>query len=253
MDILGSGMIARALAPYADEFPDTVVFAQGLSNSRNATMAEWSREGQALTVALMQCADQGKRIVYFSSGMVYGDSALPWREDNDNGHRRMPYAQHKKMCELELQSMSIHFGVPYLVLRLGNLVGERQNPAQLIPALVAQVRAGHVTVQNNATRDLMDVEDMAHIVVDLLRTSTGQSEILNVASGQSVRVSMIVDVLCRVLGRYADTHMVVDAGDRQQFDISRLKERLPHIWFDSAYPFRALEKYVHAETLEPAP
>lgn len=248
MDILGSGMIARAFAPYKDEFPDTVVFACGVPGATNINQTAKARELMALYSAILRrCADDGKRLVYFSSGAVYGNGApMPWNE----AALLVPYTeygQHKLVCETLIRNANI----PYLILRLGNLVGENQNRAQLVPSLIKQIRTGNATVHLRATRDLMDVDDMAAILAGLLRTQSDVQEVINVASGFPVPVGVIAYSLRALMGKSAAViEMTPDVGDQQWFDITHLKDRLPETAFDSAYFIHVLEKYVHADVLE---
>jgi nucleoside-diphosphate-sugar epimerase len=89
-------------------------------------------------------------------------------------------------------------GVKWLVLRLSHVVGVGQQPHQLIPALVSQVRSGVVTVYRNAHRDLIDVRDVLWGLDRLLATgSVGQ--VVNVSTGMPVHIERIISgIECRV-------------------------------------------------------
>jgi nucleoside-diphosphate-sugar epimerase len=128
--------------------------------------------------------------------------------------------------------------IPYLIVRLPNVVGSYGNPAQLVPNLVGQVLAGRVHVQRHATRDLVDAVDMARTVVELLERNTGRG-IVNLASGHSVTVTSIVDEICTIL-EAVPVIVLSDSGERQCFDTSRIKEILGHDPFPDPTYYRAV-------------
>ena len=134
-------------------------------------------------------------------------------------------------------------GARYLVLRLPNIVGPGGHPHQLIPSLVAQVLDGSVVTMTDATRDLLDVEDLVSTVAALLRRGV-YNRILNVASGVSTPVSRLVEVIAGVLGT-SPSVVSVEGGDIQEFPLSNVRELLPdYPRFESDYPVNVLRRRV---------
>lgn len=248
MDIIGGGMIARSLAPYANEFADTVVFACGVADSSEQEQIQFLLEYDALYRVLKTCHDQDKRIVYFSSGgAVYGHTDAVRREITPT-YPDTPYGRHKLLCETLVRNSAVQ----HIILRLPNLVGEGQNPRQLIPMLVGQIKQGHVTVFNRASRDLLDVEDMALILVQLLEAQRiNESFLLNVASKQSVMIADIVWWLQTLLNRTPDIHLR-EIRDIQRFDTRTLLYSVIGLPFPDFYYRNVLRKYVHADVPEQA-
>lgn len=216
MDIIGHGMIARALTLYQHEHPDAVIFASGVANSQMTAASEYERELSLLYATLQQCAADGRRLVYFSSGgAIYGPTQSP-RSEGTPPYPMTLYGRHKLFCEAVIRGS----GARHLILRLANLVGPSQNRNQLIPALVEQIQKGEVIVYADATRDLMDVADFARILVSLL-TLYPLSDTLVVATGVSHPIIDIITVLEDIIGKRAHKKMVA-GGDPQQFDVRRL-------------------------------
>jgi nucleoside-diphosphate-sugar epimerase len=238
MRVMGRGMVARSLYPYIEAHPDAVAFAGGLANSLTIDDAPYERELGLLRATLDQCRADGHRLVYFSSaGAIYGATDNERSED-------MPcfpvtrYGKHKQLCEETIRDS----GARYLIIRLANLVGKDQNPTQLIPALVHQVKDGHVKIQQNATRDIMDVDDFADIVNRLLAVSTENKTII-IAAGQSVPVRDLVHAIQNALQCKA-TIEVSPNGESQRFSIDKLRALLPDLTFSSNYYQLVIEKYV---------
>src|SRR5690606_10434611 len=89
--IVGNGLIASAFqsSPLKDD-PNIVVFASGVSNSRETSKDEFLRERQLL----LETINQGKLILYFSTCSVY-----------DPSQKDAPYITHKlEMEDLVRQS-----------------------------------------------------------------------------------------------------------------------------------------------------
>ena len=111
-------------------------------------------------------------------------------------------------------------GVKYLVLRVSNLVGRNQNMKQLIPYLVNNAINGKVQIYSEATRDILDVEDLAKWTY-LLLSKFNKSEIVNMASGISVSIIDILHEILMILQINAGIE-VVKGGDRHSFSVVKL-------------------------------
>ena len=216
MEIIGSGLIAAHLAPLTNRFPDTVALAAGVADSACSDPRQYGRERCLLKRAIEECVH--RRLIYFSSaGRVYGDWP-DWRDEQTPCRPNTAYGIHKLACE----NMIRESGCRHLILRLPNIVGPRQNQAQLIPSLVCQIRAGHVRVMQDATRDLLDIDRLVRIVDELVPAAPEQATFV-VASGFSTPVTLIVDTLANILGTEPMLTMV-PGGTVEQFCIDRLKE-----------------------------
>lgn len=229
MQITGQGMVARSLQPYAQNFPDVVAFAGGVANSTLTDDKAYEREKSLLQDQLEQCRASDKRLIYFSSGgAIYGSTSLI-RDEDTVTQPLTRYGQHKLTCENLIRDS----GSRYLIVRLANLVGPRQNSAQLIPVLAQQIKTGHVNIQTHATRDIMDVDDFASILIKLLAVIP-DNELMILASGLSVPVMQLVDTIQETLGLSAIIEKI-DSGEPQQFSIAKLHQYLPEVSFQPDY------------------
>ena len=241
MEISGSGMIARALQPYHDQLEDVVAFARGVSNSAETEAAQYEREFNLLVDTVKRCKTEGRRIVYFSSGgTIYGDFDGVRIEETVLSPTTA-YGRQQLTCE----TMIVNSGVRYCITRLANLVGAGQNPHQLIPALVQQAVDGHAHLFKQASRDILDVDDFARLLVQVLSAlKQDQSEIVNIACGHSLPVMAMFAEIEAILGKSAEIELI-DKGDVQQFSIDKLQRILEgDVRFDADYPLSVLRKYV---------
>lgn len=216
MRILGNGLIARSLRPVAHLHEDVIAFATGVPDSATASQAAFARECDMLYGALEDARRHRLRLVYFSGGgAIYGRWAVPAVETSPL-EPRSAYGRHQLLCEAIIGSA----GIGYLIARLPNVVGEDANPAQLVPALIRQVIQGRVEVQAHATRDLIDALDLATVIAALLDRAA-ERDTVNVASGRSVPVPLLVDQIARILGARPAV-MTRPTGEAQRFSTAHL-------------------------------
>lgn len=246
MQIIGHGMIARSFLEHQHQFPDYVIFASGVSNSSEINPAEFDREYDLLYETLHNCINDGKCIVYFSSGGVIYGKFEKTRTEKSPVFPISSYGRHKLLCESVIKQS----GVDYLILRLPQLVGAHQNTNQLVASLIQQACLGQATVHRLATRDLLDVDDMVHVLMQLLDLNI-RNETFIMASGYSIEVSKIFEEIQHILGTDAVITML-EQGDRQAYDIEKLKQCIPNeLPFTLDYYKTIIQKYAHqlAETI----
>ncbi|MFF2143594.1 NAD-dependent epimerase/dehydratase family protein [Kitasatospora sp. NPDC058190] len=225
MEIIGRGFIARNLEPLATSHPDALILAAGVSSTAGTSVVEFRREAELLESALAKAIVDGRRLVFFStaSSGVYGALGCGGRED-EPVVPSTPYAAHK----LRLEETVRRSGADHLILRLSHLVGEHQRGHQLIPALVAQIRAGVVQVRSGASRDLLDVADMVRIL-DVLLAAGVSRQVVNVASGHPVPIEAILDHLELALGLRATREVTESTPGNGYVSTERLSRLLPDI------------------------
>lgn len=224
--IIGNGLLAQACAPHFHQRDDVLVFASGVSNSRETRAEEYAREQamleQALTLNLFT--------VYFSSCSVH---------DAELAHT--PYVQHKRAMEALLTTRSRQMAI----IRLPQVVGSTPNPYTLTNYLNEQIRSGQsFQLWLRAWRNLIDVDDVATIVAQLIDHHWADGVITNVACPFSVPVPELVATFEQVLGKPAH-YTEVDAGDHYQLDVelSMAAARAIGLEFGSDYIINLIRKY----------
>lgn len=205
-----------------------IVFASGVSNSRENRGEEFLREKQLL----MECLRYGKFTLYFSTCSV-GDPEL----------LDTPYVVHKKEMESLVRSAK-----DYAIFRLPQVVGKTPNPNTLTNYLYQQVMSGsHFKVWRHAKRNLIDVDDVASIVTQLIPTSLANRTITNIACPFSVSIHQLVSIFESVLGKKAN-YVYVDVGAEYSIDSSLAVKAAKRIGinFEERYVEKLIRKYYGA-------
>lgn len=231
--------MGRAFSSAGGRSLRATIFAKGVSDSSCRDPQQFRRELDELRRALADCSSQGSSLVYLSSGgAVYGRTDAV-RSEEVTPVPASPYGIHKLDCERLVRQS----GVPYLVLRIPNVVGPGGNPHQLVPALVRQALAGRVTLLAGAYRDLIDVVDVVDLTLGLLERGV-HNEVVNVASGASIAVGELFACIETAVKRTVEIEWRA-GGDRQRFSVAKLarltSRRLP---YGPEYPCSVVEKYL---------
>lgn len=223
--IIGRGLVGSAFLPYFAEDPRTVIFASGVSNSRETREEEFLREEHLLKRSL---ASSGS-LLYFGSCSVL---------DPEMAHT--PYVEHKLRMEALVATASCG-----AIFRLPQVVGRSSNSHLLTNFLYEHVSSGrHFNVWRHARRNLIDVDDVAAIVNHLVHNGRAEGGIYNIASPFSVAVVDIVEAFELVLGRQAN-YSVVENGAGYTIDVPEVLEAASElgIYFDPGYIVRTVRKY----------
>ncbi|MBU1178592.1 GDP-mannose 4,6-dehydratase [Patescibacteria group bacterium] len=153
---------------------------------------------------LQACQDLNKkvRVLLTSTGYVYGSSAeqQPFSEEDKpqpmGVYAESKYEMEKKVLAADLSNVEI------IISRAFNHTGPKQTPDFVVPAFakqIAEIEAGRsqptLFVGNlEAIRDFFDVRDAVKAYT-LLMSKGKSGEIYNVASGQAIQISEILDKL----------------------------------------------------------
>lgn len=223
--ITGHGLISTAFRPWYDSDPDVVVFASGVSNSRETRPEEFLRERRLLEDAV----GAAPMLLYFSTCSI-----------NDVELLDTAYVRHKKEMEALVATAR-----RFAIFRLPQVVGRTANPNTLTNFLHNRITTGApFQVWRYAKRNLIDVADVASIVRFLMQDDWAQGRTIDVASPFYTSIPELVAVFEQVLGRKANC-TEVDAGGSYAIDTTIAVEAAPHcgVKFDESYVRRLIEKY----------
>lgn len=223
--IIGKGLIASAFNSQFIDDKNIIVFASGVSNSREFRREAFLRERQMLIDALCD----GKFVLYFSTCSI-----------NDPELHDTPYVAHKKEMESLVSSSK-----DYAIFRLPQVVGKTSNPNTLTNYLYKQiVSESTFQVWNHAKRNLIDVDDVALIVTHLIKKNLVNRITANVACPFSILIPHLVSVFEMVLGKKAN-YEIVEAGGAYSIDTNLSTEAASQIGldFDSTYIEKLIRKH----------
>jgi uncharacterized protein (DUF1810 family) len=224
--IVGNGMMARAFSFY-ETSPEVLVFASGVSDSRETNEAAFYREECLLRQHLT--ANNERIFVYFSTCSIC-DPELKTSE----------YMNHKlKMEEIVRSEAARH-----LIFRLPQAVGKTKSPT-LVNYLCKMVWSGQrFEVWTKAYRYLIDCEDAFKICSYIIERKVFMNSTVNVAPPVKIIAPRIVEIVEKVLNRKGN-YVLVDKGAEYDIDLQDTMPIIKEIGleFDEQYPERVIRKY----------
>ena len=179
------------------------------------------------TVTLMEAMrDVGvRRVVFISSGTVYGNQPVQPVTESVTPNPRVPYAVSKLSAEYYVKSIGALWGIETVCLRVFNAYGPGQHippvHTPVIPNFLRQAwENGTIVVHGdgNQTRDYVFVEDVVDAMVSASTAPEINNLIINIGSGKEVSVRDLARMSIEVTGG----HPEVVYNPRNEGGISRL-------------------------------
>jgi len=162
------------------------------------------------TVAVMEAVrDTGvKRVVFVSSGAIYGEQAHQPISESHVPKPNSPYGVSKIAAEYYVSTLGVLYGIETVSLRVFNVYGPGQElppsypPA--IPHLLKQTLTGGSLVifgDGEQTRDFAFVDDVVDALVAAATASEVNRAVINIGSGQEVSITDLASRIARVTGK----------------------------------------------------
>ncbi len=157
-----------------------------------------------------------KRLVYSSSGAIFGEAKyLPIDEEHPI-NPESPYAVSKLAAEKYCFAFHKVYGVPTTALRYFNVYGPRQDTSEYANAIsifLSRIREGKpLTVfgDGKQTRDFIFVKDVARANILAATHPSAVGEIFNIATGKENSIKELIDIIKQVSAKeiqviYADS------------------------------------------------
>ncbi len=196
------------------------------------------------TVSVMEAMrDVGvQRVVFISSGAIYGDQgAQPLTEDT-RPDPRSPYAVSKLAAEHYTHTIGALWGIETVSLRVFNAYGPGQQlPAAhppVVPHFLRQTaRSGTLVIHGSGrqTRDFVYVDDVIEAMVAASTAPAVNRRVINVGSGVETSIRDLAQLVIEAVGRPAEWIFKedLDAGPSHMCaDIQLARRKLgyqPHV------------------------
>lgn len=194
-----------------DHGPDAVIHLAAVASgaeARRDPLTAWATNamGTCALVYEIERLRPGTRMVFASTGEVYGRGYQRPIRESDPAEPCSPYAASKLAAELALQESHRRSGFNGVVARCFQQTGPGQRDAFVVPALVQRVlaarRDGARTIAaGNLTpvRELTDVRDVARALTLLLERGE-PGTVYNVASGHGVSLRELLARIAAAVG-----------------------------------------------------
>ena len=174
--IIGNGLIAHAFNIDYWHESEIIMFASGVSNSKETSISEFSREENML----LDAVKLNQKIVYFSTCSI-----------DDPELQFSPYVLHKKKMEGIINGCS-----DFLIIRLPHVVGATSNPNTIVNYLYSKITLGATfDLWKYAKRNFIDIEDVKSIASYVLNNLSMNRVTLNIACPFSISIFDLVTIL----------------------------------------------------------
>ncbi len=171
---------------------------------------DYSRVNVGGTVSLMEAMrDTGvRRVVFTSSGAVYGHQPEQPVHETDPPQPDSPYAVSKWAAEQYIHTIGQLWHMETVALRIFNAYGPRQSlpvsHAPVVPRFLQQALTGGSLVLFGGgaqTRDFVYVDDVVDALISAATAKEVNRQVINVGSGVETSVATLVDTIEKVNGR----------------------------------------------------
>jgi UDP-glucose 4-epimerase len=179
------------------------------------------------TVSILEAMrDAGvKRVVFSSSGAVYGEQAQQPLYEAMPPDPRSPYAVSKLAAEYYIRTTGILWNIETVSLRIFNAYGpDQQLPAAhppVIPSFLQRALHGESIVINgdgSQTRDYVYIDDVVSALIAASTAPNVDRSVINVGSGVETSVNQIVQAIDSAIGKSPN----VLRASRQNGGVSRM-------------------------------
>lgn len=225
--VTGHGMIAKKFASYKSD-DNYLIFASGVSNSKNTDLTAFQRETDLLTE--MRKLHPDKMLVYFSTFSIF-----------DPSEKDSLYVQHKR----KLEDFIVQSEGNYLVLRVSNLAGRSANPNTILNFIYSHI-INKLSFQAwmNSTRNLIDIDDLFLTVDYILKNKLFINRIITIANPVNNTVPAIIHAFEKILNLQA-IYEPLPKGTPFEIDVSEILPvyRELNIVFDKSYLDNLIKKY----------
>lgn len=174
---------------------------------------EMAFENMAMTANILEFARKNstRKIIFSSSREVYGN--LTEKESVREDEMRIencesPYAASKISCEVFIHSYKRVYGIDPVILRFSNVYGMYDDSDRVVPLWIRQcLRNEELTVfGEKKALDFTYVDDAVDGVIRVLqRFDSVKGETFNIASGKSVKLTLVAENIKKLVGSKSKT------------------------------------------------
>ena len=170
---------------------------------------EYARVNVGGTVSLMEAMrDTGiGRVIFTSSGAVYGNQPRRLVREDDPPHPDSPYAVSKWAAEQYIHTIGALWGIETVALRIFNAYGPGQSlplsHAPVVPRFLQQaLTGGSITVfgDGRQVRDYVYVDDVIDALVAATTAAGINRAVINVGCGRETSVEELLRHIERAIG-----------------------------------------------------
>lgn len=171
---------------------------------------EYNHDNVGGTVSVMEAMrDVGvRRVVFTSSGAVYGEQKQEILNESLTANPSSPYAVSKLASEAYIRTIGRLWNIETVSLRIFNAYGPNQQvrPSHppVIPHFLKAVTTGSSIVihgDGRQTRDFIYVDDVVAAMVSAAFAPGVDQRVINIGSGEGTTMLALVGIISRIMGK----------------------------------------------------
>lgn len=167
--VIGNGLLGKSMSLFVDN-DDVLIFASGVSNSKENRPSEYEREFNLLHKFL----GTEQKIIYFSTCSVLYDCI-----------KQTDYIKHKIQVENFIKSNFKNF----IIFRLPNVVGHTENQNTSFNFFKKNLLNNlEINVEEDTTRYFIDVNDIVETISPIIKDQTQNKKEFNVCFNTKISI-----------------------------------------------------------------
>ena len=171
--IIGNGLIANSFLD--SDLNNIIIFASGVSNSKEENLLEFDREKKLLLRIIYE--NFNKKIVYFSTCDFY------------DSKKNSKYLNHK----FEMETLIKENCKSWIIYRVSQIIGNG-NRNNLLFNFILNIKEGiKFNLYGNFERNLISIGDVKFIVLKYIKNC--DKEIINIGNPKNIKVKQIVKTI----------------------------------------------------------
>ena len=192
------------------------------SNDANETW-DVNVNGTKSVAAAFEQSD-AQKIVFSSSGKVYGKVDVIPTPETHPMNTTSPYGRSKAEAEKALRGME---GKQTVILRQTYLYGRGMNKDFLVPTIINHVKTSSVVTLRNADvkRDFIHVDDLLQLYYFILRKNMPQLETYNVSCGTSISLRELAETAGKLMGKNVAVKSlrIREENEEELLDVTKIR------------------------------
>lgn len=187
--IVGTGLIASQFNDWWKD-KDVIIFASGVSNSKENRLHEYEREKELLKTF----HSSNKLLVYFSTCHIFDE------EQSDSF-----YVKHK----LEIEDIVKRNFKNYFILRLPLVIGQNKNPNSLFNYFFTEIINKRViNIHKNAIRYFLDIENIEPMIKYVYENQNEWNKTVNMVFDDPIPVLKVIEFMESSIGLDARKNII---------------------------------------------
>jgi nucleoside-diphosphate-sugar epimerase len=161
------------------------------------------------------------RVIFLGSCEEYGYGQAPYLEtqecDPRSDYGKIKYAASLKLFELAEKNKSMA-----IILRPSVVYGPGQNSEMLIPSVISSLvrKENLLTTNGTQSRDFIYIDDLVDAIVRSINLPVSlESQIINIAKGESVSVARVLSVIVEIMGEEFRPFIKLGALQHNQYEV----------------------------------